>query len=141
MAMMLIDPFDALFHFQQALDQLRESDWLDAGPSGQGAYPPLNVFRKGDDVVIITEVPGVKKSDLHIEAKGNTIRIAGSKSVGRDASTSVHRIERRSGTFDRVISLPIEIDADGIKAESREGILALFVPRAERDKPRAIAIS
>jgi HSP20 family protein len=141
MAMLLTDPFDALFHFQHALDQLRESDWLDAGPSGQGAYPPLNVFRKGDDVVIITEVPGVKKSDLRIEAKGNTIRIAGSKSVGRDASTSVHRIERRSGTFDRAISLPIEIDADGIKAESREGILALFVPRAERDKPRAIAIS
>jgi HSP20 family protein len=141
MAMLLTDPFDALFHFQQALEQLRESDWLDAGPSGQGAYPPLNVFRKGDDIVIITEVPGVKKSDLRIEAKGNTIRIAGSKSIGRDAKASVHRLERRGGTFDRAVSLPIEINADGVKAECRDGILALFVPRAEQDKPRAIAIS
>jgi HSP20 family protein len=139
--MLLTDPFDALFHFQQALEQLRESDWLDAGPSGQGAYPPLNVFRKGDDIVIITEVPGVKKSDLRIEAKGNTIRIAGSKSIGRDAKASVHRLERRGGTFDRAVSLPIEINADGVKAECRDGILALFVPRAEQDKPRAIAIS
>ena len=58
MAMMLTDPFDALFHFQQALDQLRQSDWLDAGPSGHGSYPLLNVFRKGDDIVVVTEVPG-----------------------------------------------------------------------------------
>lgn len=141
MAMLLTDPFDALFHFQQALDQLRESDWLDAGPSGQGSYPPMNVFRKGDDIVIITEVPGVKKADLRIEAKGNTIRIAGTKSVGHDGKASIHRLERRGGTFDRAISLPIEINADGVKAECRDGILALFVPRAEQDKPRTIAIS
>ncbi len=141
MAILFSDPFDTLFSFQQALDQLRESDWLDAGPSGQGAYPPLNVFRKGDDVVIVTEVPGVRKSDLRIEAKGDTIRIAGTKSVGGDAKASVHRRERRGGTFDRTISLPIELNADGIRAECRDGILALFVPRAEQDKPRTIAIS
>jgi len=143
MAMLLTNPFDALFEFQQALDQLRQSDWLEASPSGQGAFPPLNVFRKGDDVVVITEVPGINKSDLRIEAKGRTLRIAGTKAAGRayDGKASVHRLERRGGTFDRAISLPIEIDADGIQAECRDGILALLVPRAERDKPRTIAIS
>jgi len=141
MAMILTDPFDALVHFQQALDQLRESDWLEAGPSGHGSFPPLNVFRKGDDVVIITEVPGINKSDLRIEAKGNTIRIAGTKSAGHQGKASVHRVERRGGNFDRAISLPIEINSDGIKAECRDGILALFIPRAEHDKPRAITIS
>ena len=141
MATMLGDPFDALLHFQQALDQLRDSDWLDTGPSGQGSYPPLNVFRKGDDIVIITEVPSVKKSDLRIEVKGNTIRIAGTKAVDHKGKASVHRLERRGGNFDRAISLPIEINANGIKAECRDGILALFVPRAEHDKPRAIAIT
>ena len=49
------DPFDALANFQQALDAFRESEWLEAGPSGGGAYPPMNVFRKGDDFIIITE--------------------------------------------------------------------------------------
>ena len=139
--MLLNDPFDALFQFQQALDQLRDSDWLDAGPSGQGSYPPLNVFRKGHDLVIITEVPGIRKADLSIEAKGNTIRIAGTKTVGHDGEASIHRLERRGGRFDRTISLPIQVDPDGIRAECRDGILALFVPRAERDKPRAISIS
>jgi HSP20 family protein len=139
--MLFADPFDALFRFQQALDQLRSSDWLETGPSGQGAYPPINVFRKGDDIVLIVEVPGVKKSDLRVEAKGNTIRISGSKSTGYSGKVSVHRIERVGGTFDRAISLPIEINSEGIKAESRDGILALHLPRAEHDKPRSISIS
>lgn len=141
MAGLYSHPFGALLEFQNALDQLRSSNWLGSGPSAQGAYPPLNVFRKGDDVVIIIEVPGVKKSDLRIEAKGRTIRIAGTKSVGRDDKASAHRLERLSGSFDRAVTLPIEIDAEGIKAECRDGILALFVPRAESDKPRSISVA
>jgi HSP20 family protein len=141
MAFMFGDPFETLFNFQQALDQLRTSSWLDAGLSGHGAFPPLNVFRKGDDIVIIAEVPGVKKDDLKIEAKGDTIRIAGSRTAGPQNEASVHRRERRSGSFDRTIALPIEINADDVKAECRDGVLALYLPRAEHEKPRAIAIS
>ena len=55
------DPFDALTNFQQALDTYRTSSWLDAGLSGGGAFPPLNVFRKGDDFIIIAELPGVSR--------------------------------------------------------------------------------
>lgn len=139
--MLFADTFDALFRFQQALDQLRSSDWLENSPSGQGAYPPIIVFRRGDDIVIIVEVPGVKKSDLRVEAKGNAIRIAGSRSTEYPGKVSVHRIEREGGTFDRTISLPIEIDSEGIKAECRDGILALYLPRAEHEKPRSISIS
>jgi HSP20 family protein len=135
------DPFETLFNFQQALDQLRASAWLDAGLSGQGSFPPLNAFRKGHDIVVIAEVPGVKKSDLQLEIKGDTIRIAGTKNAGPQEKASVHRRERRSGRFDRTITLPIEVDADRVKAECRNGILALFLPRAEHDKPRAIAIN
>jgi len=140
-AMFLADPFDTLVRFQETLDQLRSSDWLEEGFSSQGSYPPLNVFRKGEDIVIIAEVPGVKKSDLKIEAKGSTIRIAGSKSIEFAKEASVHRLERRAGNFDRALTLPIEIDADRIQAECRDGILALYLPRAERDKPRKITIS
>jgi HSP20 family protein len=141
MAMLLSDPFDALLQFQQALDSFRSSGWLDAGPSASGAYPPLNVFRRGDDIVIITEVPGVRKEDLRIDVKGQTIRISGSKSVEYGERVGLHRRERRAGTFDRAVALPLEIDANGVKAECRDGILALYLPRAERDKPKSIAIS
>ena len=54
---------------------------------------------------------------------------------------SLHRRERLSGIFDRTLVVPMQIDPDGIKAEYNDGLLALFIPRAERDKPRNIQIS
>jgi HSP20 family protein len=133
-------PFDALSGLQQALDAFRTSSWLDAGPSGGGAYPPLNVFRKGDDFAVIAEVPGVRTSDLELQVKGNTIRLSGRKAVDYPEQAGVHRRERLGGRFDRAITLPVEIDADGVQAECRDGVLALLLPRAARDKPRTIQV-
>jgi HSP20 family protein len=139
--MLLADPFDALLSLQQALDSFRASDWLLSSPSGTGPYPPLNVFRKGDDFLVIIELPGITKSELEIQAKDNTIRIAGTKPVAYPEKVSLHRRERLGGRFDRSVTLPVAIDADQVKAEYRDGILALFLPRSERDKPRSIKIS
>jgi len=141
MPMFLSDALDALLQFQQALDTSRSSGWLGPSPSGSGRYPPLNVFRQGDDIVVIAEVPGVRKSDLQLEVKGRTIRIAGTKSVSYGEKSSVHRRERLAGRFDRAITLPVEVDAEKVKAECRDGILALYLPRAERDKPKTIQLS
>jgi HSP20 family protein len=135
------DPFDALSSFQQALDAFRTSSWLDASLSGGGAYPPVNVFRKGDDFIIIAEVPGVKKTDLDVQVKGRTIRLAGAKSVGYPEKAALHRRERLAGRFDRAVSMPVEINPDGIKAEYRDGILALFLPRADSDKAKSIKVA
>ena len=85
------DPFGALANFQQALDAFRASSWLDAGPSGGGAYPPVNVFRKGDDFIVIAEIPGVKKSDLDVQVKGRTLRLSGVESVAYAEKAAVHR--------------------------------------------------
>ena len=135
------DPFDALSSLQRAMDTFRTSGWLASGPSGGGAYPPMNVFRKGDDFYVITELAGVNKSELEVQVKGNTIRIAGAKTVEYGETGALHRRERSAGRFDRAITVPVEIDPDQVKAECRDGILALYLPRAERDKPRSIAIA
>lgn len=73
MAAMMWDPFDALMQFQRALDQQLESDWLEDMTGGGGSFPPVNVFRRGEDLVAIIEIPGVRKDDLVVEAKANTI--------------------------------------------------------------------
>jgi HSP20 family protein len=135
------DPFEALLNLQDALQSAFHGNWLESSPSGTGAYPPINVFRKGDDFVVIAEVPGIKKSELDIQVHGNAIRIAGTKTVNYSEKASVHRRERLAGRFDRALTLPVEIDADKVKAECRDGILALYLPRAERDKPRSIKLS
>ena len=141
MPMLFPDPLDALLQIQQSLDAFRTSGWLGSGPSASGAYLPFNIFRKGDDIVVIAEVPGIGKSDLQVQVKGNTIRIAGGKTVEYGDTAAVHRRERLAGRFDRAITVPVELDADQVKAECRDGILALYLPRAERDKPKSIAIT
>lgn len=137
----LTDPFDALFSLQRALEARLASDWLRDATAGMGAFPPVNVFQQGHDFVAIIELPGVDKSDLDIQAKESTIRISGNKKVAYDEGISLHRRERIAGSFDRTISVPVQIDPDRIKAEFRDGVLALFIPRAESDKPRTITIS
>ena len=135
-------PFDTLLGLQQALDAFRTSNWLDeAGPSGGGAFPPINVFRKGDDFLLVAEVPGVRRSDLDVQVKGRTIRISGAKAVGYPERAGVHRRERLGGRFDRAVALPVEIDADAVRAECRDGILALLLPRAAQDKPKTIQVN
>jgi len=134
------DPFETLFAIQRALDSRRASDWIGGGTTGVGSFPPINVFQRDDDLVAIVELPGVDKNDLEIEAKENTIRISGRKTIQYDKDASVHRRERSSGSFDRTIQVPIQIDPDAITAEFQEGILAVFIPRAESNKPRTIKI-
>ena len=141
MNMRYADPFDALFSFQRALENRLSSEWLGNTTAGTGAYPPINVFQQGDDLVAIIELPGADRSELNIQAKGNTIRIAGRKKVDNPEKASAHRRERLSGAFDRTLTVPMQIDPDGMKAEYNDGLLALFIPRAERDKPRTIQIS
>ena len=141
MALGFADPFDALFRFQRALDQRLDSDWLEDTTSGVGAFPPINVFRQGNDFLAIIEMPGVNKDDLTLEVRGNAIRISGKKAIDYGGSASVHRLERVAGSFDRTITLPVQLDPDWVTAEYRDGVLALSLARAESDTPKAIKIS
>jgi len=134
------DPFNTLLGLQEALEAFRTNSWLQSGPSGGGSYPPLNVFRRGDDFVLIAEVPGIDKSHLDVQVKGRTIRLSGTKTVKYAEKASVHRRERLAGRFDRSVTLPVEIDPDGVKADCRDGILALSLPGAERNMARSIKI-
>jgi HSP20 family protein len=135
------DPFDALLNLQRELEARLSSDWLQDLTTSRGPFPPINVFQQGDDLLAIIELPGIDRNDLQIQAKENTIRISGKKSVEYPNRVSVHRRERVFGEFDRTLTLPVHLDAERIRAEYRDGILALFLPRAESDKPRAIEVN
>jgi len=135
------DPFQALFALQRELESRIASDWMGSGTAGMGAYPPINIFQQGDDFVAVIELAGIDKKELQIEAKENLIRVSGRKSIAYDEAASVHRRERVSGNFDRTLSIPVMIDPEAIRAEYRDGVLALFIPRAASQKPRTITIT
>jgi HSP20 family protein len=131
----LVDPFEAMFSLQRALDARLANDWLQDQTTSEGPFPPINVFQQGADLLAIIELPGIDKNSLQIEAKENTIRIAGKKAVSNPDGVSVHRRERVAGEFDRTISLPVQLEPDGIKAEYRDGVL--LVPAAVRARQAA----
>jgi len=135
-----LDSLHVLLNLQRALERSFDSDWLSGSTTGIGAYPPINIFQQGDDFVALIEVPGVSKDAIEIQAKENSIRVSGGKAISFQEPASVHRRERVSGVFDRTITLPVEVDADRVTAEYKDGLLALFIPRAESDKPRTIKI-
>ncbi len=135
------DPFERLNQLQHALDSFRGSDWLNRSTSGGGAYPPLNVFVDGDEFVVVTELPGIRREDVAVEVQNNRLRIAGAKRILYGEVASVHRRERSAGQFDRTLAIPFEVDAEGVKADYKNGVLTLRLPRAERDKPKSIAIN
>jgi HSP20 family protein len=135
------DPFAALLGLQQAMDGVMGSDWFGSRTSGSGAFPLVNVFNDGEDFVLVAELPGVKKEDLDVQVRGDTLRIQGKKSISYDEGASVHRRERATGQFDRTLTLPAEVDATKVAAEYRDGVLTLRLPRAESAKPRTVTIN
>ena len=134
------DPFDTLSNLQRALEARTGNEWLQNQTASQGPFPPINVFQQGDEILAIVELPGIDKNELQIQAKENTLRISGKKVINYPEG-SVHRRERLFGEFDRTLSLPIQLDPDSIKAEYRDGVLALFLPKSEREKPRTIKVT
>ena len=140
MVIRMRDPFAALLGLQRAMDGVMSNDWFGSRTSGSGAFPSINVFNDGDDYVLVAELPGVRKEDLEVEVRGDTLRIQGKKTIAYDEGASVHRRERLAGQFDRTLTLPTEIDGTKVTAEYRDGVLTLRLPRAEHAKPRTVAI-
>lgn len=141
MVVRMKDPFATLRAVQRAVDAAIGSDWFGAGTAGAGAFPLVNVFNDGDDFVLVAELPGVKKEDLDVQVRGDTVRIQGKKTVAYDDNASVHRRERASGQFDRTVTLPVQLDAAKVGAEYRDGVLTLRLPRAESERPRTVVIN
>ena len=141
MVIRMRDPFAALLGLQRAVDTVMGTDWFGSRTSGSGAFPLVNVFSDGEDFVLVAELPGVKKEDLDIQVRGDTLRIQGKKTIAHDDGASVHRRERAAGQFDRTLTLPAEIDAAKVSADYRDGVLTLRLPRAASAKPRTVTIN
>lgn len=105
-------------------------------------YPPLNVWRGEDGIVVAAEMPGVSIDQVEIVVHQNTLTIKGVKDDEADAAgITYHRRERATGSFSRTIALPFNVDAGRVKATAEAGIVSIELPRPESDKPRRIKIT
>ena len=126
---------------QKAVEQARDTNFFQAGTTGRGVYPFINLFEKDGDLVLTAELPGVKKDELTLEVRKDVLRLAGKRKITYGDECSCHRLERKGVNFDRSIKLPFRIEAGLIEAEFKNGLLQVNLPRAESDKPKKIIIS
>jgi HSP20 family protein len=103
--------------------------------------PPLDVYQDKDHVFVKVELPGMKKEDIQISLHENTLTISGERKQEREVKEGDgYRSERFFGRFHRSITLPVAVQANNVKAQYKDGILAVSLSKAEEAKPRQIEV-
>jgi len=110
-------------------------------PSARGVFPPLNVFRGPEGLVVRAEIPGVEPGDLSVSAEGRRLTITGERKGTAPNAGSYHRRERPYGKFSRTVTLPDDIDGTRTTASLRNGVLTLTIPQHEAAKARRIEVT
>lgn len=137
----LSSALDAIHYLQNEMEKTTDENFFGTGTCAGGCNPPVNVFQKDDDIVVVVEMPGLKKEDIQLEIKHDQLKVSGKRALDYSEKVSVHRRERRSFNYDRTIQLPIVVDAEKVSAKYENGILILELPRAESDKARKISVN
>jgi HSP20 family protein len=139
-------------HTRHPLHQLRdEMDRLLTGFFGPAAdgflpaafrnQPAVNVWERADALMVEMEVPGVKSDQLDISVAGGELSIRIQRPEAAEEGVTYHRRERPVGSLGRVLRLPVEVNADRVEAEIRDGVLTITLPKAENAKPRKINVN
>lgn len=110
------------------------------GESPSGVFPALNLWEDGDNLVVEAELPGLRLSDIEVLVIGNELTIKGERKAEKREEVSYHRQERGTGVFNRLVRLPVMIDAGKVEASFKDGVLTVRLPKAEAAKPRRIEV-
>lgn len=105
-------------------------------------YPKINLRDDDENVYVEALLPGVDPDKIEMNILGNTLTLAGERAAADfgDEKCTWHRRERGIGKFIRTIELPVEIVADKVKAECRNGLLRVTMPKAAEAKPKKISV-
>jgi HSP20 family protein len=105
-------------------------------------YPLINLYEDKDAVYLEALAPGVDPATLDVSVMGNTLSIAGEKRrvAGDVKPEAFHRSERATGKFVRHLQLPAEVDEGRVRADYKDGLLIITLPKAEKAKPKQIAV-
>jgi HSP20 family protein len=131
---------------REAMDRLFEDSfvgprWTSPWSAENGATLAMDVYENEDAFVVTAPVPGAKPDEVEITITGNTVSIKGETKVEqRSEKGNVLRQEVRYGSFQRSITLPLDVQGDKAEAMFENGVLTLTLPRAEAVKPKSIKV-
>jgi HSP20 family protein len=123
--------FDSFFGRVPADHDKRDGIWL----------PLVDIEESQDEVLVRAEVPGMTKDDIKVSVVGNILTLSGERKYqSEEKGRTFHRMERAYGKFYRSITLPTEVDNARVKAQYKDGVLTIALPKSENNRPKEIAI-
>jgi HSP20 family protein len=137
--------FGRLTNLRDEIDRLFEAPLAEITHSAQllsGWTPAFDVFEDKDNVYVRAELPGMRKEDIDLSLHNGSLSISGERKHDEELKDAeVYRAERFFGRFQRTITLPTPVAADKIKAQYKDGILNVTLPKSEEAKPKHIDVS
>ena len=133
-----LTPFDKMFDdiIGKSFPEINQQ--VGVNPFQGTAYPKVNVYEYDDKVGVIAEIPGLDKKDLNVEVEDGVLTIAGEKHNGMfdEAKAKILRRELKHSSFKRQFTLGDLLDGDNIKANFKDGILSVEIPKVEPELPK-----
>lgn len=147
MAIVRWEPFRNMATLQDRINRMFDDVFTRAAENDDEAVvggwrPSVDIYDKPEAIVIKAELPGVTKEDVSVEVKENILTLKGERKIEKEeAEGTYYRKERLYGRFMRSFTLPMETDSEKIKANFRDGVLSLEIPKPEEKKPKQITIN
>jgi HSP20 family protein len=137
--MLSVDPFFAEFdEFSRGL--LGSGNTANTGNTRVTPATPMDLLRRGEDLLLRIDLPGLTPESLNLTVEGRTLTIEATRAEDERDGDVVYLRGRRCGTFRQQITLPDNLDTERVQASCDNGVLTVRIPVAEHAKPRGIEI-
>ncbi len=135
-------PFHELARVQEEMNRaLGEERLLFRTGESVGWTPACDIYEDGEEIVVHAELAGVEPKDVEIRFENGVLTLKGERELEKeDKRENYHRLEMSYGKFTRAFSLPATIDSEKIRAESKQGVLLVHLPKKLEAKPKSIQV-
>ena len=146
MAVVRWDPFREFGMLQDRMNRLFDDagrGWRSDEPAATTSWSPsVDIFETEGEIVVKAEVPGMDRKDIALHLENNVLSLRGERKFEKETKDeNYHRIERSYGNFSRSFSIPAIVDEEKIRADYKDGVLKIILPKKEQAKPKQIKIA
>ena len=146
MAVVRWDPFRDLSMLQDRMNRLFDDagrTWRSDEPAATTTWAPaVDIFETEGEIVVKAELPGMERKDIALHLEKNVLTLKGERRFAKETKDeNYHRIERSYGGFSRSFSIPATVDEEKIRADYKDGVLKIVLPKKEQAKPKQIRIA
>ena len=138
------DPFFNLAGFQEHLNRLFDANATVHGDRSALTTwaPAVDIYEAENELIIKADLPEINEKDLDVRVENNTLTIHGERKFEQKVTEGSYlRTERSYGSFSRSFSLPNTVNTDAIKAEYKNGVLTVELPKRAESKPKQVKVN